>query len=448
MTDATLGTFFDDVITACTKAKAALGTVPVPSSPQTDRLPRPKPDLPKLGPAGFTFTDPTFGSKMVRITDEKTGGGSTSWRTSSGSDRIWNADGSLFFLENSGGGNLIFKFNPLTLQATPWKVCSVIGPLWDQNKPTVLYGRDPGERPMVTALDVSTDARWPAADVPALVPGITGRGRTYLRGISQAGSALAFICGGTGQDSDDTAIYIAAGAKPKILNTKTTAGLGFFAHASALDASGRYVILGATAGDIAAGKAPNYVWDTTFDTYAPITAFPGGHGTLGYGVSINASNDADSQEYRWRDLVSPNTTRLVITDLPKPSQSYASSHLSWNHVKPGNEEPFVVGNFRFGPGYAVTAKNPWREWDDEIISVSVDGKNVRRHCHHRSDVRPDNLPPDDTHVAYWATPRPRTSADGKWCLFTTNWERMLGADPLGAGDLSAFRQDVILVSLA
>src|SRR6185295_3312760 len=96
------------------KLRADLTAVQVQLQGILDRLPTrsvatsrdkvPKPKLPALGPAGTAFPDPSFGTKMLRVTDQATRGiTSTSWRTSSTSDRIWNADGTMFFLENTGG---------------------------------------------------------------------------------------------------------------------------------------------------------------------------------------------------------------------------------------------------------------------------------------------------------------------------------------------------------
>src|SRR5712692_11896426 len=46
--------------------------VPLTYQAVTDRNPRPKPALPVLGAAGSIITDPTFGSRILRITDANT----------------------------------------------------------------------------------------------------------------------------------------------------------------------------------------------------------------------------------------------------------------------------------------------------------------------------------------------------------------------------------------
>src|SRR5262249_6237812 len=92
---------------------------------------------------------------------------------------------------------------------------------------------------------------------------------------------------------------------------------------------------------------------------------------------------------------------------------------------------------------------PWRAWDDEIVAIQTDaaaGANatVWRFAHHRSDVGYDGNP---SQVAFWYQPHPNVSQDGRWVLFTSNWEKTLGTDPAGDAGTAA-RQDVFLLALA
>jgi hypothetical protein len=87
-------------------------------------------------------------------------------------------------------------------------------------------------------------------------------------------------------------------------------------------------------------------------------------------------------------------------------------------------------------------------WDDEIIAVQTDaapGVNatVWRFAHHRSDMRNDQ---DATRMSFWYEPRPNVSHDGRWVLFTSNWEKTLGTDPT-ADPTSGARHDVFVVEL-
>lgn len=425
----------------------------------TDHLARPKPppmDLTNV-PAGNAWIEPTFGARIMRITDERTSGGRTSWRTSSGTDRIFNSRGDRFMLVNSGGGSRLFSFNREAFSVSEQDSMPLLEPTWSQNNPNWIYGGDPGVSPVVTLRDTTTGS-LPVKlfDVLAQIAPIRKRSRTFLRGIAQAAGAVSFICGGTGQDSDDYCVYINDRAEATVIDLKNDPRLGIFAHFCTLDLSGRYVIIGSTQVDINAGKAIGYVWDTINDTFKPMNHSAGGHGAVGFGCSVNAPDDIDSQEYRFRNYADPDTASLIMPapmsiegDPSKfwPSQFNQSSHCSWNnaHPAPGVKlEPFGVATYRYGAGYDVTPATPWRPWDDEIIMVNFDG-TVKRYAHHQSDVRQDLRPL--THIGYWATPRLKLDPQGRFALFTSNWGKTLGEDPRGAGDGSAWRQDVFMVEL-
>src|SRR5690349_16888072 len=61
----------------------------------TDRIPRPRPALPQLGVAGSTFADPTFGTRLIRVTDPNVipSFAPMSYATMvNGNNTAWNAD--------------------------------------------------------------------------------------------------------------------------------------------------------------------------------------------------------------------------------------------------------------------------------------------------------------------------------------------------------------------
>jgi hypothetical protein len=70
-----------------------------------------------------------------------------------------------------------------------------------------------------------------------------------------------------------------------------------------------------------------------------------------------------------------------------------------------------------------TNSSPWRAWDDEILAVRTDGEvvTVWRFAHHRS-----------RYTKFWDSPRGNVSQDGRWFLFTSNWEGTLGTDRVDA----------------
>src|SRR4029077_20967225 len=118
----------------------------------------------------------------------------------------------------------------------------------------------------------------------------------------------------------------------------------------------------------------------------------------------------------------------LITQVLTPQETYAGDHASWNNAQSGTLVPFVTGFYR-----SASETAQWRPWDDEIVAVQTSGgAAVWRFAHHRTAL-----------VSFWDTPRANVSQDGRWALFTSNWEKTLGADP-GGGP----REDVFMVALA
>jgi hypothetical protein len=226
--------------------------------------------------------------------------------------------------------------------------------------------------------------------------------------------------------------------------------LDFLLHAAAIDRSGRYVTLYPTSADLAAPRraAPNYLWDLATDTFTElpgIAARSNGHDAYGYGVRVNqdccTSTTWDAAQWQLRSLASPLATHDLITPVLTPQQVYLADHPSWHNARPDAWTPFISALYRYGDNQVA-----WRAWDDEIVAVQTGeaGGQVWRLAHHRSDIRHDT---DPSRLSFWYTPRPNVSPDGRWVLFTSNWEKTLGTDPGGPAG-GAARQDVFLLRLS
>ena len=97
---------------------AAEPGVPVKFNAISDRKVYPKPPLPKLGPAGFAFKDPTFGCPIVRVSDATTAEGMSIVTPAVGFANSWNTDSTLFYVLANGGANVPFRFDPKTMTAS------------------------------------------------------------------------------------------------------------------------------------------------------------------------------------------------------------------------------------------------------------------------------------------------------------------------------------------
>jgi len=429
-----------------------------------DRDVRSKPSLPAIGGAGATFADPTFGSRMLRVTDGHTRPGSPgrSYTTPSAAHQTaWNASSTYFYVRSVDGYFIPYAFNAATLSVSRLQatnsgdgglvIASQTEPQFSFTSPNILYvtRQDSGnDWPIIAAFDFSTGAYTDLLNLGEAAP--IAR-HTYTGGLSSSGSServMAFF-GGAAQDSHYLVAVFAPGQPRSFMlldtttstvtvddtRTPTNIPLNFHLHHAWLDKSGRYVILETTAPDRPA-RAPLYVWDTIATTFTALpesSALSGGHFATGFGTMVNqdccTSTTWDAAQWQLRNLATPAANQDLIAPVLSPQETYAGDHASWNNAQPGTPVPFITGFYR-----TATETAPWRPWDDEIIAVQTGGTSsatVWRFAHHRSSL-----------VSFWDTPRANVSQDGRWALFTSNWERTLGGDPDGAP-----REDVFMVEL-
>ena len=271
--------------------------------------------------------------------------------------------------------------------------------------------------------------------------------------------------GGKSQDRHHYAVWfpLSTPAATKLLDTTastlngnpTTTALSFKLHSATLDRSGRFVTLVPTVGDLRAPRyaSPLYVWDTTTDIFTALTTggkdgganvHPYGHLASGYGYNVNhdccTSTKWDAAQWQVRSLTNPLIHSDLITPVIHPQQFFLSDHTTWGNALPTVLVPIISATYRYGTNRAA-----WRTWDDEIIAIETNtpagaATTVWRFAQHRSNVGSDA---DPSTLSFWYTPRPNVSRDGRFVIFTSNWEKTLGKDSRDG----MFRQDVFLVQL-
>jgi len=173
-----------------------------------------------------------------------------------------------------------------------------------------------------------------------------------------------------------------------------------------------------------------------------MTTVNGGHDAAGYGYSVNhdccTSSTWDGMQFQFRYLANPGATADLISPVLTPKEIYIDDHTTWNNARPDALVPVISSTYRYGNNTAA-----WRAWDDEIIGIDTTGGMggvVYRFAHHRSDSGSDA---DPTTPYFWYEPIANVSPDGRWVLFTSNWEKTLGRDSAEG----TARQDVFLVRL-
>jgi hypothetical protein len=453
-------------------------TVPLSYSAITDRVAYGKPALPALGAAGFRFTDPTFGSRMVRISDANTRPGTVgrSYDTPSAAHQTaWNTNSTYFYIRSTDGAYIPYAFDASTMTAARIRpsgtgdggltIYSNTEPQFSYVSPNILYGAiqdATNDWPILRQYDFSTGVYTNLLNLGTVA---TIAQHTYAGGLSSsAGSPEKLIAfyGGSQQDAHYLATVFVAGSTPVTVNTLnstvTTNGvqtatnitLNFHLHHALVDKSGRYVILETTGPDRQSPRyaAPKYVWDTATNAFTALdnAVLPNGHYSAGFGVMINhdccTATAWDGAQFQMRSLATPAVTSDLIKTVLTPKEIYLDDHNSWNNAQADTLVPFLSGFYRYGDN--TTA---WRAWDDEIVAVQTGAgaadATVWRFAHHRSDTKNEA---DPLNPSFWYEPRPSISQDGRWAIFTSNWEKTLGTDPSGGWGAS-YRQDVFLIEL-
>jgi hypothetical protein len=446
-----------------------LSQAPASYAAVTDRGPRAKPALVRLGTAGFSFDDPVFGTRLYRVTDRLTrpDAPDRSFRTPSATHQhAWSANSSYFYVVSNGGTIVPFAFEAAAGRFSRLPALKFyIEPQFSYVNDSLVYGSVTGAGASLRTIDqydFGTGDYTRLLDLDTLVSGLSG---TYVGGISSSsgpGERILAFFGGSSQDLHHEVVVFERDTPSKRMLLDTSAStlngralavrLNFRLHHVAIDRSGRYVALYPSAADLAAPRlaAQVYMWDTLDGTITPmpvIAAHSGGHDAYGYGVAVNKDCCAgttawDAAEWQFRRLSAPIASSDLIHPLIAPKEIQLSDHPTWNNARPDRLVPFISATYRYGA-------NPveWRPWDDEVVAVQTDvgdgSAEVWRFAQHRSNVANDD---DPSVISFWYTPRPNVSGDGRWVLFTSNWEKTLGTDPQGADGETA-RQDVFLMQL-
>jgi hypothetical protein len=443
----------------------------------TDRTTRAKGPLPALGGAGYVFTDPDFGTRMMRVTDTtvRPGAPLRSFRTPSGvHSNAWSADARYFYTTSTDGTIIPFSFDRTTMRAQRLQPATTgdggmtlqffAEPMFSYLTPGIIYGTYNGAGSNLRSVDqydFQTGQYSQLLNLDSVVGNLAG---TYLGGLGASAGPVEKIMSFFGGTSQDRHFYVlvfdrANPSNRHLVDTQastidgqpTNIPLNFKVHGVAIDRSGEFVTIYPTGADLAAPRsaAQGYVWDTLTNTFAAmplVEAISGGHDAYGYGYRVNQDccthSTYDAAQWQLRSLVNPLVTFDLNPNVLLPKEVYLADHPSWHNAQADRLVPFIDANYRYGDN-----TTPWRAWDEEIIAVQTEGAGtggtIWRFAHHRSAVADDN---DPTRISFWNTPRANVSPDGRWALFTSNWEKTLGTDPQGEAG-GTHRQDVFLVEL-
>ena len=417
---------------------------------RTDRKKEPYPDqAPILRAAGSVVKDPVFGSRILRVTDSRTRSGFTGWSfhtAGSSEQNTWNANARRFYVEGDGGRFFVFDFDSdnFLLRSTGLDLSDTMQTEAEFSyiNPDVIYGWGPEGPPRFLAYNFATkkvsilhdpnecvrvDRNWHGLDISA-----SGDDQR-LMGVF-----------GPQQDNDPFVYIYDRNLGCRWYNTSTgeiggrwgpkgqsPVGKKFLVHNARLSKSGQYVA-------IAPSDMELVIWNVdTLEAKVCAHNDPdscGGHRALGYSHMINPAGKKDSMNLLIRPFDNLLSFSQLIPDLPKQADWYEAKHLSWNNANPSDTAPVCLSTYRddnpVGAGLPLRVD---RAWDSEILCVGVEEKNtVWRFAHDYTTAR----------NGFFSTPRGNVSQDGRFYIFSSDWE-----DTLGAGQNGGYRTDAFIVEL-
>jgi len=414
---------------------------------RTDRKVEPYPKTPPaIGPAGYVITDPTFGSRMVRVTDEKSDPKAPGGRLSTPAGAIqnsWNATSTMFYVITGGGGFLLYDFDPATLAAhqqnmprLPWRALQ-----FSFAHPNLLYGVTE-RQPEIEQYDVSRGKTSTIND-PSKCLKLNSDDKAIALSVSADDSRFLIVLGPE-QDRDYLLYLYDRDKGCRWYNTQTGEVGGqwgpkgiasleerYGLHNAHLAKSGRYVMIGRGQGP--PGPSKWRIWDVETLNVTVCPTKCSGHQAVGYSHVLNPGGDHPLAMLK-RSIDHLDAVSEISDAHGSPGYWY-DLHLSWLNADPEDDNPACLSTYRPSnpatPGTPLDVNGPW---ENEILCIETDGKGskVWRFAHTYSTAK----------NGFWSTPRGNVSPDGRFYMFTSDWQDQLGKGPDGK-----YRTDVFVVEL-
>ncbi len=416
----------------------------------TDQKIVPYPATPlELPSAGSSAVDPAFGSRVLRVTDASLAPRGGPMHTPASSEQnAWNSSTTAFYVGDDGGGYWVYSFDPGALRAEPSgaRLTSWRGePEFSYSQPNVLYGVD-GRSSKLQEYDIATH-KFTAIDDPSKCARLEPDDHGSDVSVSADDNRFMAVFGP--EQDRNTLVYIYDRKQGcRWYNTETgevggqwglagtiTAPYRFGMHNARLSKSGDFVVI--TSGGGLGGSAIWEVATSKVTVCANAAMRCGGHRALGYAHLLNSADSRHPLDFVYRPLDDLEAMKHIVTPLPpQPSASdWFDYHLSWNYIDNQDTTPACFSTYRsdnpVGPGVAPTVKGPW---ENEIDCVETDGlaSTIWRFAHTYSTAR----------NGFWSSPRGNVSDDGRFYMFTSDWE-----DELGQDRNQHYRTDVFVVQL-
>lgn len=358
----------------------------------TDKNIHNQPSPPTLPASGGKITDPTFGTTIMRVTDNNDGSDNHH------SYSYWpchNSNNTLLYISSVNGQPTLYDFDPVNFTISNKRNAFQNAPgglnaedaIWSATNPDIMYAHTGSK---LYAWNVTTQTAALIHDFSANYADI------FLSQMSRSANDSVFAFTRKENVNYSTQGYV--------VWKKGNTNLFYEASTSSLDEvqvdkSGDFLVIktGNSGAGVIEVKIANMINNTVEDLTDNGPDFSPGHSDNGLGIVVGADNWNNS--IRIRNLATPHTHSELMNWGNDWSQS---NHLSMNSE---NENWVLISFFS-------TSGNTNGLYHDEIQLISTDGnQNVYRLCHHQSVYNSD----------YWNSPRATISKDGQFVTFTSNW---------------------------
>lgn len=413
----------------------AADTAPSTYNAYTGLDAKPVPPAPALGSANTVVTDPTFGSRILRVTDANTKSGQSFISIDSGFMRAWNANSTAIKLTGPHGDGYWLEFNPATFK---------VG--------------DASSKPAVHQVPFGATWEWSTVD-PDIIYYLNGNqiakynkstGTTTNLGGPSTGDPLGYmavvvgldnwVCAAAGPGVQDSRYKIfclnpVSTGTTKLIDVyhKTVNGVASGDPNWPTSASGQVIGIHDISGGTGAswlevtfhqqswGANGGAVLNLATNTWSLITKadnYWGGHVSMGNGVYANASGSKDGRDSRGMVLRNPDNAMNAaqyrfIYQPPNTNNGWCDAdHSSWLNSVSNPNAPILISR------YGGSSSCYQYAWTGEINAAATDGSNtVWRFAHNHN-----------TSSCYYGESFAQISNDGKWALFSSTWDGTLGSD--------------------
>jgi len=431
---------------------AATATAPTSYSAYTGTDAKHIPQAPALGPANSIIRDPTFGSRILRVTDIHTNGGDSLIPEYAGYFRTWNANSTALKLHGPYGTSYWLEFHSSSFSVGDGSARPTLHPLsfnvkweWSAIDPDIIYFLNGNQLAKFNkTTQVVTNLGGPPQGVPlgyhVLVVG-----------------ADAWICSaaGPGTQNTYTQIYCLNPHDPsqhKFIDVlkKTINGIAqhdpHWPTSAAGQTIGIHAMYGSAAGawlDVgfvhhswgANGESVLNLSTNTWSLMTNANMYSSGHSSIG-GKFVNGSGSINGMYSGGACLRNPSnlmdaTQYSFIMQPPSTAAGwYDGEHSSWFNSSTNPHAPVLFSRYNIS-----TPPRPL-PWYGEIIAAATDGSNrVWRFAHNHNGGL----------VNWVGQSFAQISNDGHWAVFSSPWDGTLGA---AAGDFGyPTRIDTFIVEL-